>query len=74
MKFQFHPEALAEYEAAANYYAERQRGLELRFIESVERAIQQVIEAPDSFSRIRGGYPTLSDQGFPLRATLHGRG
>lgn len=49
MKFIFHPEALAEYEAAANYYAERQRGLELRFIESVERAIQQVIEAPESF-------------------------
>ena len=49
MKFQFHPEALAEYEAAAKYYAERQRGLELRFIECVERAIQQAIEAPGSF-------------------------
>jgi hypothetical protein len=35
MKFQFHPEALAESEAAADYYAERQCELELRFIENV---------------------------------------
>ena len=42
MKFKFHPEALAEYENAARYYGECQRGLELRYIECVERAIRQI--------------------------------
>lgn len=39
MKFKFHPEALAEFEDAARYYGECQSGLDLRFIESVEKAI-----------------------------------
>jgi hypothetical protein len=29
MRYEFHPEALAEYEAAARYYAGCQEGLEL---------------------------------------------
>ena len=36
MRFEFHPEALAEYENAARYYAGCQIGLELRFIAAVE--------------------------------------
>lgn len=44
MRYEFHPEAVAEYEDAARYYAERQAGLELRFIESVEAAIQIVAD------------------------------
>lgn len=47
MRFEFHPEALAEYEDAARYYAGCQFGLELRFIAAVEKVIQQIIEAPD---------------------------
>ena len=47
MKFRFHPEALAEYEDAARYYLECQRGLELRFIECVERAIRQIVQTPE---------------------------
>jgi hypothetical protein len=35
MKFVFHPEALFELEAAADFYADRQKGLEVRFIDSV---------------------------------------
>jgi len=47
MRFEFHPEALAEYEDAARYYSGCQENLELRFIAAVERVIQQIIEAPD---------------------------
>lgn len=47
MRFEFHPEALAEYEDAARYYAGCQFGLEPRFIAAVEQVIQQIIEAPD---------------------------
>jgi len=39
MKYEFHPDALAEYRDAALFYAERRKGLKLRFIVCVETAI-----------------------------------
>ena len=47
MRYEFHPEALAEYREAARFYAGRQEGLELRFIDSVEHAIRQIREHPE---------------------------
>ena len=47
MRYEFHPEALAEYEAAARYYAACQEGLELRFIAAVESAISRILESPE---------------------------
>jgi len=49
MRFEFHPEALAEYEDAARYYSECQPGLELRFISAVEHVIQQILDTPESW-------------------------
>ena len=46
MKYKFHPEALEEYREAANRYADREPELGLRFIEAVQTAVQQVVEAP----------------------------
>jgi len=46
MKYEFHPEALEEYRQAALWYAEREPGIALRFITSVEDAISRVIDAP----------------------------
>jgi len=46
MRYEFHPEALDEYEGAARFYAGCQVGLELRFITCVEAAFRQVSEAP----------------------------
>lgn len=54
MRFEFHPDALAEYEDAAHYYAGCQDGLELRFIAAVEHVVQQIIEAP-------GRWPVLEE-------------
>lgn len=50
MNYEFHPEALAEFEDAAIHYAEMQPGLELRFIASVENAIYRVVERPSSYA------------------------
>jgi plasmid stabilization system protein ParE len=47
MRYEFHPEALEEYKEAALYYAERDPGLGLRFIEAVEQTIQRILEAPN---------------------------
>lgn len=46
MKFEFHPEALAEFQDAARYYRVSQEGLGLRFVSCVEDAINQILEAP----------------------------
>jgi hypothetical protein len=46
MRCEFHPEALDEFEAAAKFYAERQSGLEVRFIDCVEAALRQISDDP----------------------------
>jgi len=46
MNWDFHPEALEEYESAAIYYAEQDPDLQLRFIGSVENAIERILESP----------------------------
>ncbi len=47
MSYDFHPEALAEFESATDFYAECQPGLELRFIDAVQAAIARACEEPD---------------------------
>ncbi|HKY09023.1 MAG TPA: type II toxin-antitoxin system RelE/ParE family toxin [Candidatus Binatia bacterium] len=47
MRYEFHPEALEEYEEAALYYSEHDFGLGLRFIEAVEQTIQRILQAPN---------------------------
>ena len=49
MKYEFHPEALDEYQDAGRYYAQRQPGLDLRFIISIEHAIASILEDPMRF-------------------------
>ena len=46
MKFDFHPEALTEFQDAARRYRLKQEGLGLRFVASVEDAIDRIVEAP----------------------------
>ncbi|HEX7409473.1 MAG TPA: type II toxin-antitoxin system RelE/ParE family toxin [Candidatus Binatia bacterium] len=46
MRYEFNPQALEEYEAAALRYAEREAALALRFIEVVEDAVHRILEAP----------------------------
>jgi plasmid stabilization system protein ParE len=46
MRFEFHPEALIEFEEASRYYTSQQPGAGLRFVASVEDAIHRIVEAP----------------------------
>jgi hypothetical protein len=46
MRYEFHPEALEEFEEAARFYASCQDGLELRFFACVEAAFRQICEDP----------------------------
>ncbi len=46
MRYEFHPEALGEYEAAVHYYASQQADLDLRFITVMEEAIKLILADP----------------------------
>jgi len=46
MRYEFHPEALAEYEEAALYYAERDPVVGQRFVAAVEDAIDRILDSP----------------------------
>jgi toxin ParE1/3/4 len=47
MRYEFHPEALEEYLQATSWYTERDPGIALAFVESVEEAIQRILESPE---------------------------
>ncbi|MGQ0760646.1 MAG: type II toxin-antitoxin system RelE/ParE family toxin [Acidobacteriota bacterium] len=49
MNWDFHPEALAEYESAAAYYGEHDPDLQLRFVEAIENAIDRIVESPSKW-------------------------
>lgn len=65
MKWEFHPEALDEYESAASYYAERDPELQLRFIESIENSIERILEAPTRWRVIDEDVRRCLAQVFP---------
>lgn len=46
MKYVFHPEALAEYAEAVEFYAERRVELAQAFINAVEDAIFRIVQSP----------------------------
>lgn len=48
MRVEFHPEAIAEFRAAAGYYETQHDGLGNRFINAVEAAVAHIVEAPSS--------------------------
>lgn len=49
IRLEFHPEALAEYEYAARHYANIQVGLGIRFVSTVESALESVLGMPESW-------------------------
>lgn len=52
MTFEFHPEALAEYEEAGIWYEERRCQLGLEFAAAVESAIALILKAPDRYQPV----------------------
>jgi len=63
--FEFHPDALSEFEAAALYFAERQPGLELRFIANIESAISRICDAPQGWRVLEGEVRRCMAHVFP---------
>lgn len=46
MKYEFHPEALAEFQESAVFYESQQIGLDVRFIVAMQSAVDHIVAAP----------------------------
>jgi toxin ParE1/3/4 len=46
VKVEFHAEALAELQGAADYYEARQAGLGVRFLDIVDEALERIAQDP----------------------------
>ena len=65
MKHKFHPEALAEFEEAACFYADRDPAIAERFIMAVENAIDQILDSPLRWRVIHEDVHRCFTQVFP---------
>ena len=65
MRWEFHPEALAEYDRAARYYAGRDPALALEFIAAVEDVIARVLEGPERWAPLEAGIRRCLTRVFP---------
>ncbi|MGL1833471.1 type II toxin-antitoxin system RelE/ParE family toxin [Rhodocyclaceae bacterium SMB388] len=65
MRVEFHPEALIEFRAAAEYYEQQQTALGERFVNAVEMAIAHVADAPTSCRVIEGDIRRCLTRVFP---------
>jgi plasmid stabilization system protein ParE len=65
MRVEFHPEALAEFRATAEYYEQQQTGLGERFANAVEMAVAHVVAAPGSWRVIEGDIRRCLTKVFP---------
>jgi toxin ParE1/3/4 len=65
MKHRFHPEALAEFQNASRYYSSKQAGLGLRFYDSVEHSIKQIVESPLRWPMLEEDIRRCLTRGFP---------
>jgi len=48
MNYEFHPEALSEFQESAVFYESQQIGLGARFIAAVQSAVDHIVAAPQS--------------------------
>lgn len=65
MRYVFHPEALAEYAEAVQYYAEQRTEVAQVFINAVEDAVYRIRESPTRYSIVEGEVRRCMTRKFP---------
>jgi toxin ParE1/3/4 len=65
MKYVFHPEALAEYAEAVQYYAEQRAEVAQEFINAVEDAVYRVRDSPNRYVTIDEDVRRCMTRRFP---------
>lgn len=66
MRYEFHPEALEEYQKATIYYVGHDRELASRFVIAVEEAIERIVEAPTRWAMIDEDVRRVLTHVFPF--------
>ena len=61
----FHPEALAEFEAAVVHYEHEHPGLGARFVASIESALDRIADAPERWPELAPGIRRHLARVFP---------
>jgi hypothetical protein len=69
MRLEFHLEALAEVELAAQYYESRRPALGGRFIDAVESALGRIVESHHAWLEVEHGLRRF-DARLPVRSVL----
>ncbi|MBW4661750.1 MAG: type II toxin-antitoxin system RelE/ParE family toxin [Drouetiella hepatica Uher 2000/2452] len=65
MKYVFHPEALAEYAEAVEYYTQQRIEVAQAFIDAVENAVYRIRESPTRWQIIDEDIRRCLTQKFP---------
>lgn len=65
MRIEFHPEALAEFRNAAEFYENQQLGLGSRFTNAIDSAITRIGESPTSWRVIEEDVRRYLTKVFP---------
>lgn len=65
MRYEFHPEALQDYQEAVDWYARRGPALARRFITAVEDAVWRVAETPERWRIIEEDVRRCLTRVFP---------
>jgi plasmid stabilization system protein ParE len=65
MTFDFHPEAMAEYEEAGIWYEERRHRLGLEFLAAVETAVATILKSPDRYQPVGSDVRVFRLKRFP---------
>lgn len=61
----FHPEAIAEADAVAVFYEERQKGLGARFVVALDDAIDRICRNPEIYREVGAGVQKCRLLRFP---------
>ena len=56
MKFHWHPEAVAEVDAATSFYHDKQTRIALRFINNLEETLGRIAISPEIFREVEPDY------------------
>lgn len=73
MKLRWHPEARAEADAAAAFYKDKQPGLALRFLDSLEEALHRIQRHPQAYRQLSGEVRRCRVRHFPYGVIYRAR-
>lgn len=65
MTVQWHPDDLAEADAATEFYRDKRRGLAQRFLDSLEEAVNRVEQHPHIYRDVEPGIRKCRISTFP---------